>query len=104
MKQSSLHQNTDPENKENIFNSLKNEDYNDSFPNVEKWIREKSYQLNHKQNERKTVKMKNYILAHKMRLVYTIIVLAIVVGACSIPVVQNETIGHVFSLRLTNGV
>jgi len=92
-----LHQNTDPENNEYSFTVLKNEDHNDSFPDVEKWIREKSYLLNQKQNGRKTLKMKNYILDHKMRLVYTIVALAVLVGACSIPVVQNETIGHVLS-------
>lgn len=102
MRQSSLHRNTEPENKEYIFTSLKNEDYSDSFPNVEKWIREKSFLIN-QHNERKSVKMKNYIFAHKMRLVYTIIALAIIVGACSIPVVQNETIGHVLSWTLPQG-
>jgi len=105
MKQSSSHPNTEPENSNNInndvnFASLKSGDYSGSFPKVEKWIREKSIQQNNKQAERKIVKMKNYVLAHKMKLVYTVIALAIIVGACSLPVTQNETIGHVLTWTL----
>lgn len=108
MKPSNLQQNTKQENKDkslpdDFFAPLKSEDYNTTFPGVEEWIRNKAFQLNNLNPERKILRMKNYLLAHKMRLIYTVITLAIVVGACSIPVVQNETIGHMLSWTIPTG-
>jgi hypothetical protein len=115
MKPSNLQQNTNPENDDdkiigNYFSSLNKENYSDTFPAVENWIRIKTNQFNIKKNtgetapgERSFIRMKKYILAHKIKLVYTIIALAIITGACSIPVTQNETIGHVLSWTLPAG-
>jgi len=108
MKQSNSQHNINPENKEKqtgeeYFSSLKKEDFSGTFPAVESWIREVSIKNQNKNKERNFIKMKNYIWAHKMRLVYTVIVLAILVGACSIPVTQNEPIGNVISWTVPAG-
>lgn len=109
MKQSNSQHNINPENKdkktvEEYFSSLKNEDYSGSFHSVESWIRKISIQKQNQKQERNFIKMKNYIWAHKMRLVYTVIALVVVVGACSIPVTQNEPIGNVISWTIPPGV
>lgn len=75
----------------------------ETFPAVEKWLRDKSNSKNTAKRERKFERMKNYIIIHKMKLVYTMIALALIGGACSLPVTQNETIGHVLSWTMPSG-
>jgi hypothetical protein len=116
MKPSNSRRNTNPASEEakineNYFSSLKKEDYDETFAATESWIKRKANQINLENNpggsssaERGFVKMKNYVLAHKMRLVYTVIALAVVIAACSLPVTQNETIGHVISWTMPEGV
>lgn len=106
MKPSNSPQNITEENKtstEQYISPIKNEDFTETFPAVEKWLRERSYRLNNIKEERKIVRMKNYFLVHKMRFVYTFIILALLAGACSLPVTQNETIGHVITWTMPPG-
>ncbi|MGA2669080.1 MAG: hypothetical protein ABSF32_09210 [Ignavibacteria bacterium] len=106
MKPSNSPQNITKENKtstDQYISHIKNEDFTETFPAVEKWLRERSYRLNNIKEERKIVRMKNYFLVHKMRFVYTFIILALLAGACSLPVTQNETIGHVITWTMPPG-
>ncbi len=80
----------------NIWSSVKSENYNASYPQVEAWLRKISLNSSN-QNERKFSYMKNFILAHKMRLVYTVIILAVIIGACSMPVTTHETVGYMLT-------
>jgi hypothetical protein len=80
----------------NVWSSVKSENYNESYPQVEAWLRKISLNSSN-QNERKFSYMKNFIMAHKMRLVYTVIILAVIIGACSMPVTTHETIGHMLA-------
>jgi hypothetical protein len=80
----------------NIWSSVKSENYNESYPQVEAWLRKISLTSSN-QKERKYSYMKNFIIAHKMRLVYTVIVLAVIIGACSMPVTTHETVGHMLT-------
>jgi hypothetical protein len=81
---------------DHYWSAVKNEDYGDSYPKIEAWLREISLKKSLKQ-ERKFSSMRTYIMAHKMRLVYTVIVLAVLIGACSMPVTQHETVGHILT-------
>lgn len=79
---------------------VKQENYSDTFPEIENWIYLKNIELNRKNklNERKLYRMKNFFFANKLRLVYTIIVLAILIGACNMPVTQTESAGQIITL------
>ncbi|RPI15376.1 MAG: hypothetical protein EHM58_14200, partial [Ignavibacteriae bacterium] len=81
---------------EHYWSAVKNENYSDSYPKVEAWLREISLKKSYQQ-ERKFSTMRNYIMAHKMRLVYTVIALAVIIGACTMPVTQHETVGHMLT-------
>lgn len=81
---------------ERFWSAVKNEDYWESYPKVEAWLREISLKKSNKQ-ERKFSTMRNYIMAHKMRLVYSVIALFVIIGACTMPVTQHETIGYMLS-------
>ncbi len=81
------------ENKENYFSALKSKDYSGTFPETENWIYKTNIQLENQRKERKLRKMKKYFLANKLRLVYPIILLAVLIAACSMPVTQTEPLG-----------
>lgn len=79
---------------------VKQENYSDTFPELENWLYIKNLEINgnNKENERKLYKMKNFFLANKLRLVYTVIILAILIGACNMPVTQTESAGQMITL------
>lgn len=85
---------------EHHLNELKQENYSGTFPAVENWLYKTNIQLsNQKQlNERKLHKMKNFFFANKLRLVYTIVALLLVIGACNMPVTQTESAGKMITL------
>jgi hypothetical protein len=85
------------------FKALKSVDHGNQFDETAKWIREHNFNTKIITSERKLSAMKNYFLAHKMRLVYTVIVLAALIGACSMPVTQHETLGYVMSWSVPKG-
>ena len=106
-------QNVNLENKENKysindkslehhFNQVKQENYNETFPEVENWLYHANIQQNNfnQLNERKLRRMKNFFFAHKLRLVYTIIAFAVLVAACNMPVTQTETAGNIITLTV----
>lgn len=83
---------------EHHLNRLKAENYTDSFPAVENWIYKTNIQLENQKTERKLQKMKNFFFAHKLRLVYSVIALFVVIGACNMPVTQTESAGQMITL------
>jgi hypothetical protein len=85
------------ENKENYFSALKSEDYSGTFPEIENWLYKTNIQIENQSKERKLRKMKKYFLANKLRLVYPIIFLAVLIAACSMPVTQTETAGSMMT-------
>ena len=42
--------------------------------------------------------MKNFLFAHRLRLVYAIVVIAVIIGACNMPVTQTESAGNMITL------
>jgi hypothetical protein len=85
---------------EHHLKQVKQEDYTGTFPKVESWLYRSGIQLTNQNqlNERKLHKMKNYFFAHKLRLVYTIVALALLIGACNMPVTQTESAGKIITL------
>ena len=85
---------------EHHFNQLKQENYDSTFPEMESWIYKTSVNLESNQkltenslsNERILHKMKQFFFGSKLRLVYTIIAFAVIIGACNMPVTQTESV------------
>ena len=99
---------------EHHFNQLKQENYDSSFPEIESWIYKTSVNLQSNQNkltdtnlsnERILHKMKHFFFGTKLRLVYTIIAFAVLIGACNMPVTQTESAGQMitFTIPKDNG-
>ncbi len=86
--------NSDPDK---YFEELRKENYDNTFQQVEVWLRNSSIKLSNKNSERKFSNMKNYFSAHKFRLAYTFLILAFVVAACNYPVTQQETVSDVLT-------
>ncbi|MEO8513003.1 MAG: hypothetical protein ABI543_05560 [Ignavibacteria bacterium] len=85
---------------EHHLKQVKQEDYSGTFPKVENWLYKAGIQLTNQNqlNERKLQKMKNFFFAHKLRLVYTIVALLLVIGACNMPVTQTESAGKMITM------
>ncbi|MBK8553207.1 MAG: hypothetical protein IPL53_19970 [Ignavibacteria bacterium] len=77
------------------FDELRTENFDDTFPATDSWLRNINLNLNKKKSEGKLSHMKNYFAAHKFRLAYAFLILAFVVAACNYPVTQQETAGDV---------
>ena len=78
------------------FDELRNENYDNSFPAAESWLRNTNVNLLNKKSEGKfKMKFKNYFATNKFKLAYTFLILAFVVAACNYPVTQEETAGDV---------
>lgn len=101
MKQSDLYPNRKENSKDELFEELKKENYDDTFSNTELWLRkissQNSFNTKTKNQERILINMKNYISSHKAKLAYTFILLAFIAAACNYPVTQEETLGDVIS-------
>lgn len=101
MKQSNL----SPKPKENrkehdlvkYFDSIKSENYNETFSATEAWLRNVNTKSFTKKTEGTFTTMKKYFFNNKYKLAYTFLILAFVIAACNYPVTQNEAIGDVLS-------
>lgn len=103
MKQSNLSRRSELKDKENKipehhFSELRAENHSGTFPAVEDWLYKANIRIINQKNERKLQKMKNYFFAHKLRLVYTIAALLVIIGACNMPVTQTESAGQVITM------
>lgn len=93
---------------EHHFNQLKQENYDSTFPEIESWIYKASVNIQSNQqltdknlsNERTLHKMKNFFFGTKLRLVYTIIAFAVLIGACNMPVTQTESAGQMITFTI----
>jgi hypothetical protein len=85
-------------NTEHYFKQVKSEDYTDTFGEVENWLYKTNTMLENKSSERKHFDMRIFFVANKLRLVYTVILLALVVAACNMPVTQTESAGQMITL------
>lgn len=99
MKQSDCYRKQTENKYQNIFDDLKNENYDDTFLRSELWLRNigSAGPQKIKNNERILKKLKNYFLSHKLKIAYSFILLAFIVAACNYPVSQEETLGDVIS-------
>lgn len=87
---------------EHHLNAIRQEDHSSTFSKTSDWLFKAGIKMENQKhlNERNIYRMKNFFLAHKLRLVYTIILLAVIVGACNMPVTQTETAGTIISLTV----
>ena len=79
------------------FDKLRNENYDNSFPVTEAWLRTANENLSNKKKSEGNIIMnfKNYFTTHKARLAYAFLMLAFIVAACNYPVTQQESAGDV---------
>ena len=82
---------------EHYFNAVTSQDYSDSKSDIENWLYKANIQITNQKEERKLHKMKYFVLTNKLKLVYAVIALVVVVGACNMPVTQTENIGNMLS-------
>lgn len=93
---------------EHHFNQLKQENYDSTFPEIESWIFKTSVNIQSNQkltdanqsNERTLHKMKYFFFGTKLRLLYTIIAFAVLIGACNMPVTQTESAGQMITFTI----
>ena len=87
---------------EHHLNAIRQEDHSSTFSKTSDWLFKAGIQMENQEhlNERKMYRMKNFFFAHKLRLIYTIITFAVIVGACNMPVTQTETAGTIISLTV----
>lgn len=101
MKLSNSFQNSNMNSKEEYWQELKEENHDNTFPKVEVWVnnlnseKSQSFNLNGIQN------MKNFFALNKFKLVYSVLILAVVFAACNMPVTQNETIGNALNWKVS---
>lgn len=99
MKQSDYYRKQTENKYREMFEDLKQENYDDTFLRSELWLRNAgpAGPQKIKNNERILIKMKNYFLSHKLKIAYTFILLAFIIAACNYPVSQEESLGDVIS-------
>ena len=90
--QDSKQKNNMDDNMNKYWSALKEEDHSDSFYKTELWLKNSSGYIPKTKN--KFGLMKNYILTHKVKFAL-VIMTALLLAACNMPVTQNETLGHV---------
>jgi len=75
---------------------LKEKKYDNTFDNTSAWLFDSQTKLLNRNKQRRFFKMKEYFLKHKLQ--FAIIVLAaILIAACNMPVTQDDTVGYVLS-------
>lgn len=85
------------DNLEHYFNAIKNRDYTKSKDEVENWLYKANIQLINQKQERKLHKMKYFFRYNKIKLVYTVILLIVMIAACNMPVTQTESVGNMIT-------
>lgn len=81
---------------EDLIKKLKEKNHDESFEKTSGWLAESSPKLNLRKLNRRKSKMKDYILKHKIQFA-TIILAAVLIAACNMPVTQEETMGYALS-------
>ncbi|MBS1517536.1 MAG: hypothetical protein JSS91_05560 [Bacteroidetes bacterium] len=94
MKQSNSYRKQRTEKADQLFEEFRKDNSDNSFPEVEKWLRNlESDKLNFKdkKSERKFFNMRS----PKFKLAYAFLILAFIVAACNYPVTQQEPVADV---------
>lgn len=81
---------------EKHIKKLRDNDYGNSFDNTSQWLIESQQKLLNKKTQRRKSKMKEYILKHKIQFA-AVILAAILIAACNMPVTQSDTVGYALS-------
>lgn len=84
---------------ENYFSELKKENYDDTFPAAEKWLKGLGTNLSTKSTERNITIMKNYFAVNKFKLAYLSVFIVFLVGATTMPVTSHENVGDVITWK-----
>ncbi|MCB0728044.1 MAG: hypothetical protein KDD00_11300 [Ignavibacteriae bacterium] len=84
---------------ENLFSELKNENYDNTFPVAEQWLKDLNKNLSTKSTERKISIMKNYFAVNKFKLAYLTVFIVFIVGASTMPVTSHENVGDVITWK-----
>lgn len=95
MKQSISSGKSKQSNLNKYFDELRNENFEQTFPSAENWLRTVNSNYSNIKTERKFSHMKNFFAANKLKLAYTFLILAFVIAACNYPVTQQESAGDV---------
>lgn len=101
MKLSNSFQNSNMTNSDKYWKELKQENHENTFPKVETWVnnlnseKSQNFKLNGIQN------MKNFFAFNKFKLVYSVLILAVVFAACNMPVTQNEIVGNALTWKVS---
>ncbi len=75
---------------------LKEKKFDESFDKTSEWLIESQNKLQNRKNKRRTIKMKQYLIRHKLQFAI-VILFALLIAACNYPISQNETMGYVLS-------
>ena len=75
---------------------LKEKKFDESFDRTSDWLIKSQIKLQNKKNLRRTIKMKQFLIRHKLQFAI-VILFALMIAACNYPVGQNETLGYVVS-------
>lgn len=81
---------------EEHIKKLNEKKYGDSFDRTSMWIIESQNKLLQRKNRRRLAKMKEYFIKHKIQFA-VVILLALLIAACNMPVTQNDTVGYALS-------
>lgn len=83
----------------NYFSELKKENFDNTFPVAEKWLRGLGSKLSTKSTERKINIMKNYLAVNKFKLAYLTVFIIFIVGSTTMPVTSHENVGDVITWK-----
>jgi hypothetical protein len=81
---------------EKHIRKLNERKYDDGFERTSDWLIKSRQTLLNKKNNRRKSKMKEYILKHKLQFA-VILLAAVLIAACNMPVTQSDTVGYVLS-------
>lgn len=105
LSQSSSMNNNNTNENEKYWKELKKENHDNTFFKVETWVNNLNSEKSHnfkinKIQESKIQIMKNFFALNKFKVVYSVLILAVIFAACTMPVTQNETLGHALSWKV----
>ena len=75
---------------------LKDKKYDDTFDRTSEWLMESRNKLISQKNKKRKINMMKYVSKHKIQFA-VIILAALLIAACNMPVTQNDTVGYALS-------
>lgn len=86
---------------EEHIKKLNENKYDESFNGTSMWLINSQNKLLKRKYQRRFTKMKEYFVKHKIQFA-VVILLAILIAACNMPVTQNSTVGYALSWTVPN--